>query len=148
MNKRAVSPVVATVLLISMVVVLAMIVILWFTSFVGEAITKFDGQNVEVVCRDIVFDADYSSGLLSVVNTGSVPIYDLKVKRVSAGGHDLVDAPNWPEKGLNQGKAYSSSEDYSGNNEIILIPVLIGESEGGIKSFVCDEEETGYSILI
>jgi flagellin-like protein len=147
-NKKGVSPVVATVLLISMVVILAMIVILWFTSFIGEAITKFDGQNVEIICKDITFDASYLGNILSVVNTGSVPIYGMKVKQTKGGEHSSVDAPSWPSKGLNPGKSYASSASYSSYDKITLIPVLVGESESGLKTFVCEEKQAGKEIII
>jgi len=39
-GKKAVSPVVATVLLILIVVILAVIVFLWARGFIGESLTK------------------------------------------------------------------------------------------------------------
>lgn len=148
-EKRGVSPVIATVLLISMVVVLAMIVILWFTSLTTEAVTKFEEENIELVCQNKVeFSASYSSGVLAIVNTGSSPIYRMKVKEESAGGHSTEEisfAQGWPDKGLNPGGSFSLSESYSG--DITLIPVLLGESESGLKTHVCDEKQ-GYELTI
>jgi flagellin-like protein len=153
--KKAVSPVIATVLLVSMVVVLAMIVILWFTSLTGEAIVKFDNENVEVICRDKVgFDASYSGGVLSLVNSGETPIYRIQIKTEGRGEYNTEQLKStneggvWPEKGLNQGKSFSASLDYSSYEKITIIPVLLGDSEKGWKTHVCDEDLTGYLIKI
>jgi len=45
-KKKGVSPVIATVLLIAMVVVIALIIFLWFRGLTKEAITKFDVRNL------------------------------------------------------------------------------------------------------
>lgn len=152
-NKSGVSPVVATVLLISMVVVLALIVILWFLSMTEEAVTKFDGQNVEIVCRDVSFEASYGAGKLLMENTGSVPIFKAKVKKESAGEfttEEISTEPpgNWPSKGLNPGKAVSLGYDAGSASVITIIPVLVGESESGMNSYTCDEKQTGYELTI
>ncbi len=145
-KNKGVSPVIATVLLISMVVVLALIVILWFMSLTKEAITKFDGQNVEIVCRDVSFEASFSSGILSVENTGSVPIFSAKIKEENYGEFETKDVTGWPKKGLNPGQVFSSSLTINGQT-IIIIPVLAGESESGMQSFICNEEQ-GYKINV
>ena len=62
-KKRGVSPVIATVLLISMVVIIGIIIFLWFRGMVGETVTKF-GKNIELACEDVVFDASYSTSTL------------------------------------------------------------------------------------
>ena len=152
-NKLGVSPIVATVLLISMVVVLALIVILWFMSMTEEAITKFDGQNVEIVCQDIKFEASYSPGRLLMENTGSVPIFKAKVKKESSGDFvteeiSTTSPNNWPTKGLNPGKAVVLGYDAGSASVITIIPVLVGESESGMNSYICDEKQTGYELII
>ena len=40
MNKKAVSPIISTVLLIMIVIILAIIILLWSRGFIKEAITK------------------------------------------------------------------------------------------------------------
>lgn len=135
-GKTGLSPVVATVLLISIVIAIAVIVFLWLQGFVGEAVMKND-ENVKLVCRDQVsFESSYSNGRLSISNTGSIPIFNFKLKVVNASGSNKLDLKeikgNWPDEGLNQGEAYSGSISSSvGNNvnSIKLIPVLVGKSD-------------------
>ena len=103
MKKRGVSPIIATVLLIGMVVALALIVFVWFRSFTRETITKFEDENIELACDRIELQASYSGGDLSVANIGNVPVYDIRVKLFSAGGYTIknireegVGTGDWP----------------------------------------------------
>ncbi len=148
-QRKGVSPIISTVLLISMVVVIALIIFLWFRNINKEAITKFDGTNVELICGDVKFDSSYSSGTLSVFNSGNVPIYSMKLKISKSGSyettdlHDVQDS-NWPDKGLNPGAAVSSGPMGSlidGSEKAFLIPVLVGMTESGEqKLFTCQEQ--------
>lgn len=149
-DKNALSPVIATVLLIGIVVVSGMIIFMWFQGFAGEAVTKF-GQNAEIVCGQVSFRTAYSNNKLSISNNGDVPIYKMTVKVVKTGEEqtkDIVDLiGDWPASGLNQNGAVLSndiSSELSGASEIILTPILRGKSnKGGESSFVCDENKYG-----
>ena len=153
-KKKGLSPVIATVLLIGIVVVIAAIVFVWLKGMTEEAVTKFDGQNIKMVCQDVEFDASYSStdGAVYVLNTGNVPIYKMKAKLVGEGSHTTEyfegDAPdNWPEGGLMSGMAFSDTIPISGLQEIILIPLLIGNSEKGPATYTCEEGQ-GYELKV
>ena len=111
LSKNGVSPVIATVLLITMVVVVALIIFVWFRNINKEAITKFDGKNVEIVCNEVIFESSYSSGELYILNSGNVPIYSMKLRASRQGSYDTDDLQeitdsNWPEKGLNPGEVF------------------------------------------
>ncbi|MHA1988098.1 MAG: archaellin/type IV pilin N-terminal domain-containing protein [Promethearchaeota archaeon] len=153
MDKRGVSPVIATVLLIAMVVVIGLIIFLWFRGMTQEAVTKFGGTNIELICNDVDFDATYSRNMLSISNIGNVPIFGMKLKIFKEGSHtteDLRDLGSWSELGLNQGGVFSGNigNEVSGGDKIILIPVLIGESEKGERAHTCNEGQHGYEIII
>src|SRR3989344_7659436 len=109
-NKKGVSPIIATILLIVLTLVIASIVFFWLKGLTKEATTKFEGTNIELVCDDVQFDASYSGGTLTISNLGNVPIYDFNIKSEFAGGHDTFDletmAENWD--GLNQGGVFSN----------------------------------------
>jgi|TARA_B100001971_G_C18223406_1_gene558735 flagellin-like protein len=150
LNKKAVSPVIATVLLIGLVIVIALIIFLWFKGLTQEAITKFD-KNVELVCDDVKFEADYSEGILSISNIGNTPIYGIKVKISESENYetkDLNDLSEWPSTGLNQGRTFSGDISFNIANadSITLIPVLVGSSESGERTYTCDEERYGQII--
>ncbi|MFA5953533.1 MAG: archaellin/type IV pilin N-terminal domain-containing protein [Candidatus Pacearchaeota archaeon] len=152
MNKRGLSSVIATMLLITITIVIALIVFLWFRGIQEEAITKFDGVNVKVICDEVQFDADYSNGAMYIVNTGDVPIYKMEIKEVGEGYYETQTLENnWPELGLTQGGAFQGNyaplgESYS-IERIVLIPVLIGHTEQGDTIYTCDEKN-GYEIIL
>jgi len=150
LDKRGISPVIATVLLIAMVVVIALIIFLWFRQMTQEAITKFDGENVELVCGKVEFDASYSLGTLYVTNNANVPIYRMKIKKggASRSTTTIETSDGWPGNGLNQGGAFSGAIDVGGASEITLIPVLLGESESGKKTYTCKADQHGYEISV
>ena len=149
-NKKGVSPVIATVLLISMVIIIGIIIFLWFRGMVGETVTKF-GKNIELACEDVVFDASYSGETLFITNDGAVPIYDMNVKIEGAGSHDTEKlsgiSSSWGE-GLAQGGVFESDvAEAQGATSITLIPILLGNTDGGEnKEFVCDEGQFGIEI--
>ena len=139
---KGLSPVIATVLLIAMVIVLALIIFLWFRGMSQEAITKFDDKNVELVCRDVVFAASYSGTTLSIQNNGGVPIFAMKIGEEGGGSYDTIDLQGtWPDKGLNPGRTFSGEVTVDVDaTKLTLIPVLIGNSDDGKKTYVCDKE--------
>ena len=123
-----------------------------------EAVTKFGDTgkplNIQLVCDQVDFEASYSPSTgLYISNPGNVPIFGMDLKAAGDGGHqtmDLRDNDNWPELGLNQGGIFSDEGLIfdSGINQIILIPILLGESESGRKTYVCDENQYGYQIMV
>ena len=142
MRKRGVSPVIATVLLVGMVIALALIVFIWMRSFTRETITKFEDENIELACDKVEFQASYSAGEIFISNIGNVPIYGMRVKISDIGGYEtesIRDSDDWPRVGLNPGDA-SSVKGFSGE-EITLIPVLLGNSDNGKRTFACENQE-------
>ena len=154
-NKRGVSPVIATVLLIAIVVIIAVIIFLWFRSINQETITKFGGTNIELACADAAFDSDYFDGSLYISNTGNVPIFSFQVKSFWQGGHqtseitELVEEDTWPNIGLNQGGTFFATIDFDEEIErIVLIPILRGSSDAGERNYECGELQYGREIIV
>ena len=75
MNKRGVSPVIATVLLVSLVIIIALAVFLWLRDVIPSTVLKFD-KRIQFVCDEVGFDAEVNAGNLSIVNKRNAPIYD------------------------------------------------------------------------
>jgi flagellin-like protein len=145
--KRGISPVIAAVLLIAMVVVIGLIVFIWFRGMVGESVTKFD-ENIQLVCDDVSFDASYvkSSGMLQLLNTGNVPIFKMNMKKSGAGQYSTVEI-ELEDGGLGQGRAFSSIVSVGTAQKITLIPILAGTSDSGTRTYVC-EEQYGKDIIL
>jgi flagellin-like protein len=154
-NKKGLSPVIATVLLIAIVVVIALILFLWFRGMVKESITKFGGENIQLVCDRVQFDADYTNGMFYISNTGNVPIYSLSLEVSEDKGayesnsiRDITN-PAWPNLGLNQGQSYSGGITLTGSiTKIKIIPILMGSSEQGQKTYLCDKSTSIKEIIL
>jgi flagellin-like protein len=147
-EKKAISSIVATMLLILITIILASIVFLWMRGITEEAITKFDGTNIKLICEEVQFDANYYNETLYILNTGNIPIYKIKVQSFGTGTYNTETlAGTWPEVGLRQGETFSDTIVTSNINKIILIPVLIGHSKKGDVAYTC-EDRFGHELLI
>ena len=153
-KKRGISPVIATVLLVAMVVVIGLIIFLWFRGITEEAVTKFGGTNIELVCEDVEFLSDYSAaGILSISNIGNVPIFGMKARISEQGGYETLNigdlSVGWPDIGLRQGGTFSGNlmEEFAGADQVLLIPVLMGTSAQGEQTYVC-EDKYGQDLIV
>ncbi|MBS3071115.1 hypothetical protein J4407_02335 [Candidatus Pacearchaeota archaeon] len=151
-DSRGLSPTMATVLLIGLVILIALIVFLWLRGLSQEAVIKFD-KNAELVCDEVNFEASYSSGTLGVSNTGNVPIYNLKVKMSEGGSFKTSElnqvSEDWPEFGLSRGSTFSDELNIGNSNKLTLVPILLGNSKSGKeKTLDCDDSKYGYEILL
>jgi len=147
MKKKGVSPVIATVLLLAIVIVLALIIFMWFRSFTQEAVIKFD-KNIELVCEEISFSAQYDGSQLYVSNYGNVPIYDFDVQIASGGDYQTVSLREEEStfSGLLPGGVSSLALN---GDKFVFIPVLMGETDTGVKeSFTCDDKRYGQEVII
>lgn len=152
-ERKGVSPVIATVLLIAMVIVIALIIFIWFRNFGGETLTKMGGQNVDIVCDDVEFSAEYiEGGFLTITNTGNVPIYDINIKTEdsSQGKSDTFKlgtlSSGWGN-GLRSGGSFVAYVNIGDPTLITVSPILLGTSKDGEKAFDCDEDKTGKVIF-
>ena len=144
MNKRGISPVVATVLLISLVVVLAAIIFIWARSAMPEVLIK-GGSRIEDSCAQLVFSTDYSPGTLVISNQGNIPIYGFVVSK-KAGFGSVESIGNFDD-GLYLAEIGETAEipmpvesAPESDDEIIITPVLLGESDGAErKTFQCSD---------
>lgn len=135
-GKKAVSPVITTVLLIALVVILAIIIFLWARSFIGEKIAKFD-KPIESVCDEVKFRASIDGTDLIIDNQGNVPIYAINIKKNSPGTSSIE------EKIIDLDKGDSKKEEIGeigfGVTSISIIPVLLGEAGEKKEKFTCPE---------
>jgi flagellin-like protein len=151
MEKKGVSPVIATILLIALVVAMGVLVFMWLDEFIEEPIEKFD-RDIKLSCEDIEWTATYSSNTLYISNIGTVPIFGATIKLITDAGYEEKNlgselANNWPNLGLNKGGIFSEEILFEDTNEIMIFPILLGSSDEESKTFEC-EKEFGIRIII
>lgn len=142
MNKKAVSVVIATLLLVLIVIIMAGLIFMFMNQITGKII-MLEGKNIQTVCSDVMFDADYVDKIVYISNDGNVLIYRMEMIVYDDAGHytkDLIDEQEsgWPENGLNIGGAVSQKIDINNNVEkIVLVPILQGETDGKKELYNC-----------
>jgi len=147
--KRGLSPVIATVLLVSLAIILGLIIFLWARSYYSENGVKF-GRNIEGVCNDVSFDVTKSGdNTLQITNRGNVPLYGVKLeKRQTLGTKNKL----FTFTEANRASAIQPGNDYaltipstdsffiSGSDTLIAYPVILGEFGNLRKPYVCEEK--------
>ncbi|MEK6933489.1 MAG: archaellin/type IV pilin N-terminal domain-containing protein [Nanoarchaeota archaeon] len=156
-EKRGLSPVIATTLLILIAVIIAVIILLWIRSYIGEKAEKDLGGGpiaLENACKEVKFDADAKLEFenqrtnlkVHVGNNGNVPIYGIEVKKKGFASVSSVRAVNTRSPNL----AIASGEDedlelsdvnnVEIGNDLVIVPIVLGESKKAKKAYVCEEQ--------
>jgi flagellin-like protein len=131
-KKRGLSPVIATVLLIAIVIVIGLIIFIWARGFIKESGTKL-GKSANQNCEEINIEASLDGTTLSITNRGQIPIYKINLQKTSAGSTD-VETIN--EKIAPGGStAYELGGTYQ---KVNIIPVILVEVKGARQPFSCD----------
>jgi len=150
--KKGVSPIVSTALLIVIVVILAVIIFLWASTFIEEAIEKEIGgvkKTADKFCSDVNFEASIIGEQFYIVNRGNVPIYSINVNRKSAGTSTIKNHT------ISLGAGDTSNLELSkvgldgelSGDKVIITPVLLGKAGKTKKIYTCPES-VGYELEV
>lgn len=133
-TKRGISPVVATVLLIVVVIALFLLIFLWLKGFQKEAILK-NGTPIETQCTAIRFDATYSAGSLQVSNTASTTINKVQIYVNGAYQKDKDIGT------ISPATSATATVTCTSGKKIKLIPYLLGQTKSGAqKEYACTNQ--------
>ena len=124
MNKRGISPLIATVLLVVIAIALSGIVFAWVKSLVTENVEKM-GAPIETTCQSIAFDATISRTadgvMINVNNQGNIPLYGINVKMwVGGKSYSIFKKPS-PQGSVIAGGGTGEIEVL--NDDKFLIPI-------------------------
>jgi len=157
-NKRGLSPVVTTVLLIALVVILAIIILLWAIAFIPESILKGE-RAIESVCDDVAFEASFkdipetNEDEIWVSNNGNVNIHAFEVGFYLEGDvskEEVVpqDIGGGEPITLRQGVSGKMTVDVpKGTTKITLLPILIGTVGEREVKYLC-KNHPGEELII
>lgn len=143
MNKRGLSPVIATVLLIALAVVLATLVFLWANSLLKERAQKF-GEPAENSCKEIRFDAEIVEDNLYIVNQADIPLYSVEIMRKKTARIEKVEILDPAGQNIRVGETATisvSDAGFSNGEEVIVTPIILGASSSGKLPVICDEAQ-------
>jgi flagellin-like protein len=136
-RKRGISPVIASVFMILLVLVLATIIFLWAKGFISEQVEKY-GENIENYCERVNFEIAKYSGNLEVKNSGNVDIRSFEIEKTLGGNTEMESFPF----SVDAGQAASGfigdikMEDGRVPDEVFIYPVLVGKVRGENRNSV------------
>ncbi len=147
MNKRGVTPVIATVLLISIVIVLAAIIFIWARSFVAEKAEKFE-RAVELSCDSVnmevgVFDTD-NGYQLDITNRGEIPVYGVSIRRDTPGNLEVLEDfifEGTVSSGQSQHIPIPNNLDVTPDETLVIVPIILGEDSSGRVPYTCSDRD-------
>lgn len=145
-SKKGLSPVIASVLLIALVLVLAALIFLWAREFFSEQIQKFD-RPIEAYCKDVSFEMHKIPGeggydLIEVVNRGNWNLHGFEVKMSYKGSSENSNLYLMVGAGKSAtGEFYFRMAGPEGNvpDKIEVFPLLSGNVKGHSvrRTFTC-----------
>lgn len=136
-GKRGLSPVIASILLIAIVVVLAVLIFMWARGFVTEKVMKFN-EPIENLCDKVKMKAEAYGGNVLISNEGSVPIYGLEITKKGIGS-SASSGPIPFDSTVVAGQTgkLDLPASFGSGSSITVMPVLLGESGNLKKSYTC-----------
>lgn len=142
-SRKAVSPVISTVLLITIVIILAVIIFLWASKFVEEAIEKEVAgvkKTVDKFCTEVDFKASIVDSKLFIVNEGNIPIYEINIKKKTAGTTIVKNYTiDLDAASTSDGIPLEEVGLDTGYDEVTIIPTLLGKAGNKKKKYNCPE---------
>lgn len=140
MDKKGLSPVVATVLLIGLVLVLSLIIFLWAKYFLPEQVEKF-GSPIKDSCKDVNFEIAFANDVVSIQNKGNIPIYGVEIGKKT--GFGSMEYSNYTGGSYTTRIGETNSFDFaaSAGEQVVVVPVLLGETTDTKerKAYVCED---------
>ena len=135
-DKAGISPVVATVLLITIALVVIAIIWIWASRSIQDGETKF-GTQLSQACAKLNIDVSISAGNVDVVNSETqFALEDIILKDNDGDLHRCNLGPVSP--GASESVAVSNCEEISADDVKSIIPVLKGDDD---VIYNCDNDE-------
>lgn len=139
MEKRGISPLIATVLLIALTVSMAGMIYAWSRSFAAEQLEKF-GSHIETVCSEIDYFAQLNSPSgavyeLLINNRANVDIQQVNIKLFKQGSSIIrTFTPSngaVPKAGTGKVSFTLSDFDMTSFDSAEITPLLLGKGDSG-----------------
>ncbi len=134
-EKKALSPVISTVLLIMIVVVLALIILMWAFGFVKEAYSKTIGgeeKPVDYYCSQLNLEGFVNlDGTFGFSNRGSVPIHSFTLRLTGNDGETNIENYESPKGSVNPGGVFTFKDkgNYDSYKDVRVISVLLAKKK-------------------
>jgi flagellin-like protein len=142
LNKRGISPLIATILLIAIAIAIFGIIFMWLRGMISEQVEKF-GVPIESQCERIAFTATTDGNKIFVNNQGNIPILGMNIK-IKTDGKTLSKSIRKPIDGvISPGETdvieLESSFPFANATKKTITPVIEGKGlkSGSLVRYVC-----------
>jgi hypothetical protein len=125
--------------------VLALIIFMWAKGFLAERTLKFS-EPIENSCERINFDAEILGEKLGIVNKGNVPIYGVEIRKKGFGSIENVGVFDTTIT-IGDSARIDIGNSFNIGEGLIIVPIILGESGGAKKTYVC-EEKYGMEVIV
>jgi len=154
-NKRGLSPIIATSLLILLAMVLAVIIFFWARSVISEKVQKDLGggeRNIDDACKNVQFVADVTSAsgstTISIENTGNVPIYGVELIKNDEGSKRIIGNVSFAPKltAVKSGESSPTPNPFvipstlATKTNVLVVPILLGKIGQSEREYICSED--------
>lgn len=143
-NRKGLSPVIATVMLVVIAIILFLLVYLWISSFQKEAVLKFNSP-IETACLRVSFNAMItgSGSNIQITNMADLPIHRFELYSVDSGG-STTKLPNEGTRDISP----AGSTTFSGITcqKIKIVPYLLGKTKAGKEiEYACEKQAKTFN---
>ena len=147
LNKKAISPLIATVMLIAVSIAIFSTIFFWLRGMIAENVMKFDSP-IETQCENVAFTAsvdatDENNVKIVVSNQGNIPIIGMNIK-VKNSGKTLIKSIRKPIDGVISPAetdviALETGIFSTGDSQRTITPVIQGKGvkTGKMSRYVC-----------
>jgi flagellin-like protein len=144
-RKKALSPIITTILLILLAIVLAAIILLWALGFVKEHVSKFDsstGQEKPIgdACSAVSLDITNEDNQIYILNTGNIPVNKVGIRISLDDGTSSIEEQTIS---LIPGAAKTiTASNWQSGSGVEVIPILLGKTQKSEKytDYTCEQK--------
>jgi len=141
-NRKGVSPLIATIILIAVSIAIVGVIFFWLRGMIAENVDKF-GSPIESQCDKVIFTASATGNIISVNNQGNIPIVGMNVK-IKTNGKTLTKSIRKPLDGvISPGESDIITLEpeflFASAQQKTVTPVIQGKgvNSGKISRYVC-----------
>ena len=138
-DKRGISPVIATVLLIAIVVILGFIIFLWARTVIQEDVQKF-GEPIKTICDEVSISTIIIGTSLVITNNGDrAPINNIALHLKDSNGDVSIQEYSNPID-LAPGRSTTIQVSQTSGTLVAISPILKGSKGGSEETFICENK--------
>ena len=146
MNKKAISPVIGTILLIVLAITIIVYLFFWIKGFVIDLAPR--GLQCDEVKFDagIIYDNSQQKYVLDIVNVGNIPLAGFTIKRISQGFVKLEEEVSGDVEPGNSESFVLNKVNQAGT--FLVIPMILETRLNDVEIVQQCEDEFGKEVEI